>query len=115
MILQETAMESGDSKMSRGKSRFAWSEAPSAEETVKVVFEGQECVVKAGTTVAAALLGHDDNHFCRSAAEGNKRAPYCLMGVCFECLVEIDGMKNRQACLETVVADMNIKRQHPDE
>ena len=101
--------------MSREISRFAWSEAPTAEEKVKVVYQGEECEVKAGTTVAAALLGHDDNHFCRSAADQEKRAPYCLMGVCFECLVEIDGMKNRQACLEPVAAGMDIKRQYPDE
>ena len=101
--------------MSRGNSKFTWSEAPAAEETVTVIFEGEECEVKAGTTVAAALLGHDDNHFCRSAADREKRAPYCLMGVCFECLVEIDGMKNRQACLEPVVAGMDIKRQYNDD
>ena len=100
--------------MSQEKRKFIWSEDPSAVETVTVNFEGEACRVPAGITVAAALLGHDDNHFCRSAAEGEKRAPYCLMGVCFECLVEIDGMKNRQACLEPVVDGMQIKRQYPE-
>ena len=35
---------------------------------------------------------------------GEKRAPYCLMGTCFECLMEIDGIANRQACM-TIVAE----------
>ena len=91
-------------------SRFGWSEA--AGETVTVEFEGERCTVPAGVTVAAALLGHDDDHFCHSAAKGNKRAPYCLMGVCFECLVEIDGIGHRQACLEPVYEGMVVKRQH---
>lgn len=97
--------------MSNGNSKFSWSNPVSDKEAVTVTFEGKTCKVPSGVTVAAALLGHDDNHFCRSAAENDKRAPYCLMGVCFECLVEIDGMRNRQACLEPVYEGMTIKRQ----
>lgn len=37
-----------------------------------------------------------------------------MMGTCFECLVEIDGEPNRQACLTLVREGMDIKRQHPD-
>ena len=84
----------------------------SAENTVTVYFEGKPCEVPAGTTVAAGLLGHGENHFCRSAQDRQKRAPYCLMGVCFECLVEINGIKNRQACLEQVEEGMRVRRQH---
>lgn len=98
--------------MSKGNSKFSWSESEPGNDTVTVDFEGENCTVPAGVTVAAALLGHDDNHFCRSAADSDKRAPYCLMGVCFECLVEIDGLQNRQACLEPVYEGMKIKRQH---
>ena len=34
-----------------------------------------------------------------------------MMGVCFECLVEIDGVANRQACLVAVEAGMKIRSQ----
>lgn len=98
--------------MSNTNSKFTWTTPVSKQETVTVTFEGESCTVPSGVTVAAALLGHDDNHFCRSAAENDKRAPYCLMGVCFECLVEIDGQKNRQACLEPVYDGMQVKRQN---
>jgi predicted molibdopterin-dependent oxidoreductase YjgC len=100
--------------MSQTKSKFIRSEDASPSEMVHVTFEGEDCRVPAGISVAAALLGHDDSHFCNSAGDRDKRAPYCLMGVCFECLVEIDGMRNRQACLEPVVDGMSIKRQYPD-
>lgn len=98
--------------MSTGNSKFSWSNPLVTVDTVTVNFEGEACEVPVGISVAAALLGHDDDHFCNSAADGDKRAPYCLMGVCFECLVEIDGMKNRQACLEPIYEGMHIKRQH---
>jgi len=39
------------------------------------------------------------------------RAPYCMMGVCFECLMEIDGAPNQQACLVPVAENMRINRQ----
>lgn len=99
--------------MSTGNSKFSWTNPLATMESVTVTFEGDSYVVPAGISVAAALLGHTDDHFCHSAAEGDKRAPYCLMGVCFECLVEIDGVKNRQACLEPVHDGMQVKRQQP--
>lgn len=95
--------------MSIYTSNFQWN--TTASDTVTITFEGEKRTVPAGVTVAAALLGHDDSHFCQSAADREKRAPYCLMGVCFECLVEINGIKNRQACLEPVVEGMDVKRQ----
>ena len=39
------------------------------------------------------------------------RAPYCMMGVCFECLVEIDGQGSVQSCLTPVADGMRIARQ----
>lgn len=86
--------------------------AESHEETVLVEFEGTALRVPAGMTVAAALLGHAGaGHCCLNSADGSPRAPYCLMGVCFECLVEIDGIPNRQACLTQVAEGMVIRRQ----
>lgn len=41
----------------------------------------------------------------------SKRAPYCMMGVCFECLVAIDGRPGRQSCLVAVKDGMVIQRQ----
>jgi predicted molibdopterin-dependent oxidoreductase YjgC len=43
---------------------------------------------------------------------GEPRAPYCMMGVCFECLVEVDGVPNVQACMTSVREGMTVRRQH---
>ncbi|OGQ78653.1 MAG: hypothetical protein A2289_02095 [Deltaproteobacteria bacterium RIFOXYA12_FULL_58_15] len=93
-------------------SRFAQKDSSADIERVTVVLDGLPIHVPAGTTVAAALLGHDDGHFCLSTADGERRGPHCLMGVCFECLVEIDGVKDRQACLEPVREGMRVRRQY---
>jgi len=44
-------------------------------------------------------------------ATGEPRAPYCMMGVCFDCLMTIDGVASRQACLTPVREGMRIDRQ----
>ena len=52
---------------------------------------------------------------CRSIRDtpvrGSERAPYCMMGVCFDCLAEIDGVPNRQSCMVPVPPGMRIRRQ----
>lgn len=97
--------------MGQEKSRFIPESQIDPDKRITIGIDGKSVAVSSGTTVAAALLGHEDTHFCRSAAEGDSRSPYCLMGVCFECLVEIDGIRNKQACLEPVYDGMQVKRQ----
>ena len=64
----------------------------------------------AGDTVAAALLAAGIDHCRTTPVTGAPRAPYCLMGVCFDCLVTIDGVGNRQACLVPVREGMRSRR-----
>jgi predicted molibdopterin-dependent oxidoreductase YjgC len=77
-------------------------------------FESQPVEAAAGTTVAAALLA--GGHFVfREAGDGERRGPFCMMGTCFECLVEIDGKPNQQACQTVIRAGMKIRRQRAPE
>jgi predicted molibdopterin-dependent oxidoreductase YjgC len=77
-----------------------------------IYFEGRPYLVPEGISVAAAVLGHArEVHTCTNSVTGEPRGPYCLMGVCHECLVEIDGKPNQQACLTTVRDGMRIKKQ----
>jgi len=79
--------------------------------TVTITFEGQLMTVPEGINVAAALLAGGARDFRSSIVGQVSRAPYCMMGVCFECLVEIDGIPARQSCLIPVRDGMQIKRQ----
>jgi len=78
---------------------------------VNVTIDGDAFAAREGDSVAAALLA-SGRTMCRTTpVSGAPRAPYCMMGVCFDCLMEIDGVANRQACLVTVVEGMRIRRQ----
>ena len=48
-------------------------------------FEGETVSSAEGETVAAALLAHGVGHTRRSVVSSSPRAPYCMIGACFEC------------------------------
>ena len=79
--------------------------------TVRVYIEGEAHEARAGDSVAAALLAAGRDHCRTTAVTGAQRAPYCMMGVCFDCLVRIDGVGNRQGCLVPVREGMRIDLQ----
>lgn len=79
--------------------------------TVSLSFNDQTLQVPAGISVAAALLMSGIHRFRATPVSESPRAPYCMMGVCFECLVEIDGAPNRQSCLIEVTDGMRIRSQ----
>lgn len=76
---------------------------------VTFLLNGTPCTGYATDTVAAALLANDHALTKSSAISGHPRAPYCMMGVCYECLVEIDGVGNRQSCLTQLTEGMSVR------
>jgi D-hydroxyproline dehydrogenase subunit gamma len=82
-----------------------------APATIAVVVEGRMVHVPAGASAAAAVLAAGLRNIRETPIAGSARAPYCMMGVCFDCLAEIDGIPNRQSCMVEVQAGMQIRRQ----
>jgi len=82
-----------------------------ARSEVRMVIDGAQVVARDGDTVAAALLATEMDHCRETPVSGAPRAPYCMMGVCFDCLVTIDGVGNRQACLIRVREGMQVEIQ----
>ncbi|MGB3389526.1 MAG: (2Fe-2S)-binding protein [Pseudaminobacter sp.] len=75
---------------------------------VSLTIDGAACVGRRGDSVAALLLETGHAACRKSSVSGEPRGPYCMMGVCFECLVEIDGVANRQACLVQIAEGMKV-------
>jgi sarcosine oxidase subunit alpha len=80
-------------------------------EIISFSFDGQTVGAMRGDSVATALLAAGLTVCRTTAISGAPRAPYCLMGICFECLVTIDGMTSRQACLTPVTDGMRVETQ----
>ena len=78
---------------------------------VQIFVDGVAVAARQGDTVSAALLASGQDARRSTAVSGAPRLPYCMMGVCFDCLVTIDGVGNRQACLIRVRDGMAVERQ----
>jgi predicted molibdopterin-dependent oxidoreductase YjgC len=78
---------------------------------VSLVIDDRPVRVPAGLSVAAAVLWTGGLVTRETAVSGRPRAPYCMMGVCFDCLMEIDGEANQQACMVAVRDGMRVGRQ----
>jgi len=74
-------------------------------------FEGREVTAREGESVAAALIAAGLRGFRAAPVSGASRAPWCMMGVCFDCLLEIDGIASRQSCMVQVQPGMRVRRQ----
>lgn len=74
---------------------------------VLVTFAGQDLMLPEGANLAAALLAAGVTTFRQTPISGAPRAPFCMMGACFDCLVEVDGI-TRQACMLTVTKGLHI-------
>jgi predicted molibdopterin-dependent oxidoreductase YjgC len=77
---------------------------------VRLTVDGQSRVAYLGESVAAALMADGDLEL-RSTATGEARGVFCGMGVCFDCLVIVDGVPGTRACVTWVTDGMVVDRQ----
>lgn len=78
---------------------------------ITLTVNGCECRVPEGTSVASVILTQEQPYSRTTPVSGKKRAPYCMMGVCYDCLVVIDGQANQRACLTAVREGMIVETQ----
>ena len=76
---------------------------------VPVRVDGRVLDLPEGGNLAAALLSAGVGSFRETPVSGAPRGPFCMMGACFDCLVEIEGV-TRQACMQQVRDGMKITR-----
>lgn len=85
-------------------------------EDVTLYIDGVSVTAEIGETVAAVLLRQPFISSRTTPVSGEQRAPYCMMGVCFDCLAIVDGVFSTQTCLTPVAHGMRVERQqgYPD-
>jgi hypothetical protein len=84
---------------------------PDSATDVMVDVEGRQVAVPRNASAATAALIAGLPSTRASPVNGEGRAPYCMMGVCFECLLVIDDEPSQQGCMVTVRPGMRIRRQ----
>jgi hypothetical protein len=82
------------------------------QDRVVVTIDGVEIEAEVGEPVAAVLLRSESCRTGTHPVSGQPCAPYCMMGVCFDCVAIVDGVASTQTCLTPVRYGMQIARQH---
>lgn len=81
---------------------------------VTIVVDGEPVRAFEGETVAAALLAHGKRVLRVSSRFGEPRGFYCGMGVCFECVMTIDGRPGVRTCQTPVRDGMRLETQNAE-
>lgn len=79
------------------------------EQPVTIEVDGEHRNVRGGISLALALMEAEIVPLRRTPVSGSPRSPLCLMGVCFECLCEVDGRQNAQACMVEATDGMTVR------
>jgi hypothetical protein len=80
--------------------------------TVSFRFDGETIEAGPGETISVALYASGRQVLRTTSRLAEPRGLFCNMGVCFECLVEVDGLPNVRACQTAVRAGMQVRTQH---
>lgn len=81
------------------------------QPTVTFTFDGEPVRALAGQSLGGALIASGRRSWRTTRREGRPRGLFCGIGVCFDCLVSVDGRPNQRACLVTVDPGADIKSQ----
>jgi predicted molibdopterin-dependent oxidoreductase YjgC len=74
-------------------------------------FDGSVVEYRPGQTVGAALVAAGTLSWRTTRSAGRPRGLFCGIGVCFDCLVTIDGHPNQRACLVVARDGMRVDTQ----
>jgi predicted molibdopterin-dependent oxidoreductase YjgC len=77
----------------------------------EIDFNGRAIPAHEGESVMGALWAAGITSFHVTARTGEPRGFFCGMGVCFDCVAEIDGMRNRRTCLTAARPGMVVRTQ----
>jgi predicted molibdopterin-dependent oxidoreductase YjgC len=83
-------------------------------QAVTITVDGVSLQAYLGETIAGALLANGQRAWRRTES-GRPRGLFCGMGICFDCLVTVDGVPNVRACITPVIEDMVVETEGPTE
>jgi predicted molibdopterin-dependent oxidoreductase YjgC len=82
--------------------------AGNAVDGVRISFDGMPITARAGITVGAVLTDAGIRSWRSTRIGGARRGLFCGIGVCFDCLITVDGVPNQRACLVPVADGMRL-------
>ncbi|MFF0813301.1 (2Fe-2S)-binding protein [Streptomyces albogriseolus] len=81
----------------------------------ELIIDGEPLPFIEGQTVAAALVAAGRLSWRTSRVGRRPRGVFCGIGVCFDCLVTIDGAGGQRACLVPARPGMTVTTEEDDD
>lgn len=78
-------------------------------------FDGMPVQFIPGQTIGAALSAAGIVSWRTTRRDRAPRGLFCGIGVCFDCLVTVDGARTQRACLAPARAGQDVRSTDPDE
>ncbi len=78
-------------------------------QTISFTFNGSTIECEAGQSLASALTNEDQRELRRTRFGDEPRSIFCGIGICFDCVVVINGVANQRSCLIEAQDGMNIE------
>lgn len=76
---------------------------------ISFTFNGKEFSCQQGQSIAAALFASDTREL-RTTRFGNEaRSIFCGIGICYDCVVVVDGVANQRSCLIEAKQGMKVE------
>lgn len=78
-------------------------------EKVSFSFNGQDLQCESGQTIAAALIAAQRRELRLTRFGNEPRSIFCGIGICYDCVVVVDGIANQRSCLVQVKSGMRVE------
>ena len=95
----------------RGNAQLDHDACVAADDRVTISVDGAPVEARRGQSIAGALLAGGSTAWRGAARDGRPRGLFCGIGVCFECLVTVDGAPDVRACQRRVAEGQRVATQ----
>ena len=83
-------------------------------EAFSIVVNGQTVAAYPGESIATVLAAAGHRVFRTTDAGNSPRGIFCGMGICFDCLVTVNGLPNQRACMTEAREGSEVRTNVPD-
>ena len=83
----------------------------SFERPVHITVDGRPLTGVSGQSIAGVMMAAGIRSWRSTARTDAPRGIFCGIGVCFDCLVTVDGRPNERACLVPAVDGLRVSTQ----
>ena len=85
---------------------------PTVSDAITITLDDRRITGRTGQTIAGMMLAAGVQQWRRTTVQGAPRGVFCGIGVCFDCIVTVNGLRDVRACLRRARDGDVVAAQH---